>query len=108
MYLLQEFRARARFVFGPLLGVLAVGYFSYHVAHGERGLIAWWKIKQKTALAKKVMELSHFERQAIEHRVNLIKPTSIDPDLLEERAMLMLNYGYKGDIVVLEEHKRRK
>ena len=108
MYLLQEFRARVRFVVGPLLGVLAISYFTYHVAHGDRGLIAWWKIKQRTALAKKLMERSEHERKTIEHHVNLLKPNSIDPDMLEERAMLMLNYGYKDDIVILEEHKRRR
>ena len=108
MYLLQEFRARARFVIGPLIGILAVSYFTYHVAQGDRGLIAWWKIKHRTALAKKTMERSHYNRQEIERRVNLIKPNSIDPDMLEERAMKVLNYGYKEDIVILEEHKRRK
>ena len=107
MYLLQEFRARARFVVGPLLGILATSYFTYHVAHGDRGLFAWWKIKQRTSLAKKIMEHSQSERESIERRVNLIKPSSIDPDMLEERAMLMLNYGYKDDIVILEERKRR-
>ena len=107
MHLLQEFRARLRFIVGPLLGVLAVSYFTYHVANGDRGLLAWWKIKQRTALAKKIMERTHSERQEIEHRVNLMKPRSIDPDLLEERAMLMLNYGYKDDIVILKGHKRR-
>ena len=108
MNLLQEFRARVRFVVGPLLGVLAISYFAFHVTHGDRGLIAWWKIKQRTALAKKIMESSDYERKTIEKHVNLLKPNSIDPDMLEERAMLMLNYGYKDDIVILEEYKRRK
>jgi|TARA_B110000438_G_C15699725_1_gene600488 cell division protein FtsB len=108
MYLLKEFRTRVRFVVGPLLGVLAISYFTYHVANGNRGLIAWWKIKQRTALARKIMDSSDFERKTIEHRVSLLKPNSLDPDMLEERAMFMLNYGYKNDIVILEEHKRRK
>ena len=108
MYVLQEFRARARFILGPLLGILAVSYFAYHVTQGDRGLIAWWKINHRTTLAKKIMERSYFERQAFERRVNLIKPSSIDPDMLEERAMIILNYGYQDDIVILEEHKRGK
>ena len=108
MYLLQEFRARSRFVIGPLLGILAIGYFAYHVVHGDRGLIAWLKIKQRTIAAKQSMERSHSERLAIEHRVSLMKPGSLDPDMLEERARLMLNYGHVDDIVILEVHKRRK
>jgi cell division protein FtsB len=108
MYLLQEFRARARFVIGPLLGILAIGYFAFHVVHGDRGLIAWLKIKQRTASAKQAMELSRAEHQTIEHRVSLLEPGSLDPDILEERARLMLNYGHVDDIVILEDHKRRK
>jgi cell division protein FtsB len=108
MSLLQEFRARSRHVIGPLLGVLIVGYFGFHVVHGDRGLLAWLKIKQRVAAAKLVVETSSAERQAMERRVSLLEPGSLDPDMLDERARLMLNYGYTDDIVILEGHKRRK
>ncbi|MBT3306139.1 MAG: septum formation initiator family protein [Alphaproteobacteria bacterium] len=108
MFLLQEFRARSRHVVGPLLGILAVGYFGYHVVHGDRGLIAWWNIKQRVVSAKQALAVSRAERKAIEHRVSLMEPGSLDPDMLEERARMMLNYGHVDDIVILEDHKRRK
>ncbi len=108
MRLLQEFRARARYVLGPLLGVLAVGYFAYHVVQGDRGLVAWWNIKQRVVAAKAALEVSRGERELLENRVRLLKPGSLDLDMLEERALLMLNYGHNDDIVILEERKRRK
>ena len=46
-------------------------------------------------------------RQAIEHRVRLLHPMSIDPDMLDERARLMLNYARPDDIVILEWGKGR-
>ena len=52
MGLMQEIRARARYVIGPVLGICAVGYFAFHVVHGDRGLIAWWNIKQRGAAVK--------------------------------------------------------
>jgi cell division protein FtsB len=107
MGLFQEIRARARFVVGPVLGVCAVGYFAYHVVHGDRGLIAWWNIKQRVDAARAVLAQTRAEREILEHRVQLMNPGSLDPDLLEERARLMLNYGYADDIVILEG-KRRK
>jgi len=107
MGLLHEIRARARYVVGPVLGVCAVGYFAYHVVHGDRGLIAWWNIKQRVEAAKTVLAQTRGEREILEHRVQLMNPGSIDPDMLEERARLMLNYGHSDDIVVLEG-KRRK
>ncbi len=44
----------------------------------------------------------------MENRVRLLEPGSLDPDMLEERARLMLNYGHADDIVILEGNKRRK
>jgi cell division protein FtsB len=107
MGLLQEIRARARFVVGPVLGVCAVGYFAYHVVHGDRGVIAWWNVKQRVQAAKSILAQTRTEREILDHRVQLMNPSSLDPDMLEERARLMLNYGYSDDIVILEG-KRRK
>lgn len=108
MGLIQEFRARARFVIGPVLGVCAVGYFSFHVVQGDRGLLTWWKIKQRVAIAKQSLAVSQAQRQTMERRVRLLEPGSLDLDMLEERARLMLNYGHVDDIVILEGNKRRK
>ncbi len=107
MGLLHEIRARARYVVGPVLGVCVVGYFAYHVVHGDRGLIQWWNIKQRVQAARAVLGETRDQREILEHRVRLMEPGSLDPDLLEERARLMLNYGHPDDIVVLEG-KRRK
>ena len=107
MGLLQEFRDRARYVVGPVLGVCAIVYFAYHGVHGDRGLIAWWKIKQRVAAAKLALAQSENERDRLEKRVRLLNPGSLDPDMLEERARVMLNYGHTDDLVILED-KRRK
>ncbi len=107
MGLIQEMRNRARFVVGPVLGVCAVGYFAYHAVHGDRGLIAWWNIKERVAAADDALVQSRAEREKLEKRVRLLNPESLDPDMLEERARVMLNYGYADELVILEK-KRRK
>jgi len=58
--------------------------------------------------AAHAMQVSRTERDAIKRRVSLLEPGSLDPDMLEERARLMLNYGHVDDIVILEDRKRRK
>ena len=107
MGLIQEMRDRARFVVGPVLGVCAVGYFAYHAVHGDRGLIAWWNFKERVAVANDALAQSRTEREKLEKRVRLLNPGSLDPDMLEERARVMLNYGYADELVILEK-KRRK
>ena len=41
------------------------------------------------------------ERTRLEHRVQLLRPDSLDPDLLEERARDMLNYGSDDELLIL-------
>ncbi|NQU61855.1 MAG: septum formation initiator family protein [Rhodospirillales bacterium] len=83
-----------------------VGYFGFHVVHGDRGLIAWWNIKQRVSGAKEALAVATAEREKIQNRVRLLNPGSLDPDMLEERARLMLNYGHADEIVILT--RRRK
>ena len=110
MGLMQEIRARARYVIGPVLGICAVGYFAFHVVHGDRGRIAWWNIKHRVSTAKQALAVTRGERETLERRVRLMEPGTLDPDMIEERARLMLNYGYADEIVILEDQniKRRK
>jgi cell division protein FtsB len=103
MALIAEFRARARYVVGPAIGVCAVSYFIYHVIHGDRGLIAWRNLEQRVAVAR--LELAHIrsERQTLEHRVRLLHPESLDPDMLDEWARRILNYGQSNEIVIFAD-----
>ena len=100
MNLIVELRNRARHVIGPMLGVSAVVYFAYHAVNGDRGLMAWLELKDRVAAAEAAAETIGLQRQRIETWVRLLHPESLDPDLLEERARIMLNYAYVGDIVI--------
>ena len=101
MRLIQELRSRARHVIGPVIGISYVVYFGYHVLHGDRGLIALRQLTQTVESAKKIHEGISEKRMALGKRVRLLYPGSLDPDMLEERSRVMLNYGYADDIVVM-------
>jgi len=100
MGLIVEIRSRARHVVGPVLGICAAAYFAYHVVQGDRGLIAWWSLKQRVANARESLDEITAQRKVLEHRVSLLHPNSLDPDMLDERARVMLNYGHADDIVI--------
>lgn len=106
MGLIKELRKRARHVVGPVLGTCAVGYFAYHAVHGERGLLAYGGLTQRIHEAEALRDEVEQARRALEHRVRLLHPESLDPDLLDERARVMLNFGYPDDIVVLVDEER--
>lgn len=93
---------RARLAIWPAVAVLLLGYFTYHVANGERGLIAWWHLNREVRAATAVLASLRAEQAALEHRVRLLRRDNLDPDLLEERARIMLNMGRPGDLIILD------
>lgn len=101
MGLISEFRARARHVIGPAVAVCFTGYFAYHAVNGDRGITAWFALKQQVAETQTVYDDLAAQRARLEHRVSLLKPGSLDPDMLEERVRHMLNYGRADDVVIL-------
>ena len=108
MGFIEELRSRAKYVVGPVIGVCAVVYFAYHVIHGDRGLLALWQLKQKVSNLRAQLTSTAAERDQLEGRVKLLNPESLDPDMLNERARLMLNYGEDGEMVIFEKQKKQK
>lgn len=76
---------------GPFLGAAAVVYFIFHMVEGERGLIAWWHLRQDISHAESVLQDVEAEKADLQHRVSLLQPSHLDPDLLDERARTMLD-----------------
>jgi cell division protein FtsB len=102
MRVVQEIRKRAGLIAGPVLGVSLMCYFGYHLVEGERGLLAWLRLTQKTRLA----ELDG-EREALDRRVSLLRPEHLDRDMLDERARATLNLVGPHEIVILDAGKPR-
>src|SRR3989338_6356420 len=100
MKLVSEIRARARLIVGPVVGVCLAAYFAYHVVQGDRGLIAWWQLGQEVEAARALKADAAAERRALEHRVQLLSHSSLDRDMLDERARVMLNFGLPDEIVI--------
>ena len=100
MKLIAEIRARAWHIVGPVLGVCVAAYFGYHAVHGERGAMAFLRLKQDVVQARVAEAEVAARRRVLEHRVGLLNPATLDPDMLDERARLMLNYGGEDEIVI--------
>jgi len=101
MGLLDEIRLRARHIVGPVLCLVLVGYFAYHLVNGERGFIALLQLDQQLQEAKANAAILAKERTEVDSRVTLMRPDQLDPDMLEERARLMLSVGHPDEVVIL-------
>jgi cell division protein FtsB len=90
-------RKRFRTVLNALalytIAALVIGYFGVNAYSGNRGLRAKQDLDQQIAELGAELDALKAERAVWERRVSLLKPESIDPDLLDERARVLLNYA---------------
>jgi len=101
MAILREIRVRGRKILPTVLAASVIGYFGYHALHGERGFLAWRELRSDLVAVQRVEAKLAAERTILDRRTALLRTDNLDPDLLEERARLLLGYGYSGDLVVL-------
>ena len=66
-------------------------------------MISYLQLKATVAEAEQIRDGLTAERATLEHRVTLLRPDSLDRDLLEEQARKMLNYGHADEIIVFDE-----
>lgn len=78
----------------------AVVYFGYHAIQGDHGLITYLRYGQYIETLQSEYDRTVRAREALEHRVSLLRPQSLDPDLLEERARDVLGFAHPDDRVI--------
>jgi cell division protein FtsB len=78
-------------------------YFAYHLMHGDRGYFALRGVEDKLeAMQARYMAL-HAEREGLENRVKMLRPASIDRDLLDERVRIVLGFAGSAERVILDK-----
>jgi cell division protein FtsB len=80
---------------------LVIAYFGVNAYTGNHGLRAQQDLDHQFAsLADELGRLKQ-ERAEWQRRVNLLQSSSIDPDMLDERARAVLNYLDPRDVTVM-------
>ena len=82
-------------------GACIVGYFLYHTVQGDRGWLSMLRLQQQVNAAEANLSQLQNERGELEHRVQLMRPNNLDPDLLEEKSRDLLNYSKPNDVIIL-------
>src|SRR5437867_2252694 len=80
---------------------LLVGYFYVNAYSGKNGLRARADLDQQIAQLTVELAALKAERATWQRRVSLLKPDSLDPDMLDERARALLHYVDPADLVLL-------
>lgn len=97
---------RRHFISQLLVSVVSFGlfmYFGFHLMHGDMGYFALRGVDQKLTEAQKQYDSLRAERVALENRVKLLRPASLDLDMLDERARVVLGFVGPSERVILEK-----
>jgi cell division protein FtsB len=82
-----------------------IGYFAWQAFQGNYGLEARKGYEEDiTRLTRERDELKA-ERKDLERRVALLKPESIDPDMVEELARRDLGFAGPNDLLMLNPRR---
>jgi cell division protein FtsB len=98
----DELKRRGRDVIGPVLGFCTIGYFAYHSVEGDRGLFALLRLSEQIQESRAQLDELAAERKSLERRVSNLRPDHLDPDMLDERARLILNLARPDEIIILD------
>jgi cell division protein FtsB len=85
-----------------IIGICLSFYFSYHLVAGHRGYFRLMTLEHKIAEMNEKHSVLKTEREAIEKRVVMMRPGSIDRDLLDERARYVLGYHRADEYILLQ------
>ena len=84
----------------PVCCLLVLGYFAYHAVEGDYGLFALGKLQDRVASLEAELATARAEREQMERHVALMRPESLDRDMIDERAREALNMADAKDIVI--------
>ncbi len=87
----------------PLIALTLTFYFGYHLIQGDHGWLAWKQLESKLNDSKSKLDTLNQEQENWENRVKLMRPETLDPDMLDERVRHVLGNVKENEVLVIEE-----
>ena len=79
-----------------------LGFFAWHAWEGPRGFRFNEKLKIQSAQLTDDLAAIQKRRTTFERRVALLRPESVDPDMLDELARQTLEVARPNELIVLD------
>lgn len=79
------------------------GYFSYFAVKGDRGLLRYMYLQEKVAEAEQMNATYDKKRAELAQKVSLLSSSSLDLDLLDERARTVLNVIGDDEFIIIDD-----
>jgi cell division protein FtsB len=101
MSAVREIRRHSLAAVVPVICFAAIGYFAYHAMEGEHGINAYTRLTLQIQDTKVALGEVTAERRTMERRVDLLRASGLDADMLEEQGKKVLGLIKPGDRVIL-------
>ena len=99
---LLEYRYLVRRNIFMLIGVSLCFYFSYHLVQGERSYLRLISLEKKIEKLSTEYASLKEKRTALEEKVIMLRPDSINKDLLEERVRHVLGFIHPDERILFD------
>lgn len=90
-------------VIWPVIGLGLIAYFLIHSVEGNHGLIARETLMDRIIRAEAALGTLSSERQVLERRARRLSAAALDPDMLDERLRVMLNYSHPNEVIIYRQ-----
>lgn len=94
---LQQMMTRAAL---PAVCVAVASYFSFHAVSGPTGYVAWREYKVQHSKLQQAVQTSEEQQAALQHRLVLLDPRHVDPDLADELVRRNLDLVKPDEVIV--------
>ncbi len=84
-----------------MIGICLCVYFSYHLILGNRSYQQHLSLKSTISQQELVLSSLQSRRYGVETKVKMMRPGSVDYDLLSERIRHVLGYKFADEAVIL-------
>lgn len=104
----QYKRSRLRQLVLPVIAAGFLGYFGYHAFNGYFGVWAKERLDRQAAQLADQLASLQSERKSLEQRVSLLRPETIDRDMVDEMARRKLGVMKHDEVMIfLDGHGNR-
>jgi cell division protein FtsB len=89
----------------PAITAAFLGYFAYHAVHGEYGMVGRTHLETRTAELQAELARLKAQKSALLDKVMLLRSSSLDQDMVDERARISLSMVHPNDLVIMRDSR---
>lgn len=103
MKLMTNAIPRSRRTYAIVGLVLVTCYLVYQLFSGNRGFLTLFTLSEKSTVLEREIRSLEIQHKELEKKVQMLKPESLNLDLLDEQVRRKLSYGKNGETVYLDK-----